>query len=405
MTESYETQLINVDVTLATAVETLAAGGNEPHALKMVWRVGGSTFKPYFVDLDLVENSSRKIRQTLEKIVKKGVEGDIRGGGLLLKELAGRGYELYELLFIEPNGARGQEVRDWLETREPGRYRMNVTVDSRIHIPWGLVYDVEPSELTGEPGDEGIELYQDFWCFKYMLSSIYNKFTPKDIGEQPMPADIFKILSVMHKEEFDKAFEHLSDGEREILSWITDNYEYKDHIYESKDLFQRWERVRSEINLLYFYCHADENKLELSPQDIIEMEDFIRKVSRPGTSIGKSGCMVFLNGCVTAVGKRTGGFMEATGRSGFCGFIGTEAPIPKLFALRFGIAFLYYFLYKQMPVYRIMDELRRQHWPLGLLYSTCCHPDMRIKWPVAQPPLSAAPQGNYSCVPVGDLYD
>ena len=53
----------------------------------------------------------------------------------------------------------------------------------------------------------------------------------------------------------------------------------------------------------------------------------------------KTACLVFVNGCCTATGHADGGFLEATGMQGFYGFIGTEANVPDVFALRFGLDF------------------------------------------------------------------
>ena len=112
-----------------------------------------------------------------------------------------------------------------------------------------------------------------------------------------------------------------------------------------------------------------------------------------------------MNGCQTAIGAPNkafdDGFMEVTGQLGFCGFIGTEAKIPDLFAMRFAADFFFHLLYDEMTVGEIMDKLRRDHWPLGLVYSSCCHPLFRIRRatsaPVARParnlcdePLTAA---------------
>ena len=81
--------------------------------------------------------------------------------------------------------------------------------------------------------------------------------------------------------------------------------------------------------------------------------------------------IVFLNGCHTAVGDPGGGFLEATGGSGFCGFIGTETGIPDVFALRFGSAFLCQIL-RGGTVTEVMSALRAAHWPLSLVYGTYC---------------------------------
>jgi hypothetical protein len=96
-------------------------------------------------------------------------------------------------------------------------------------------------------------------------------------------------------------------------------------------------------------------------------------------SVNKEVCLVFLNGCHTAVGSAEEGFLEVTGNTGFCGFLGVETVVPDIFAWRFGMAFFYYFFTKGWTVAQVMQQLRGEHWPLSLLYSAYCHPELRVK--------------------------
>src|SRR5262249_20866559 len=88
-----------------------------------------------------------------------------------------------------------------------------------------------------------------------------------------------------------------------------------------------------------------------------------------------------LNGCFTAASEADESFLIAIGQPGFFGFIGTEAAIPDDFALRFGQEFVRRFCDSGNPLFHVMDELWREHWPLGLLYSIYCSPDIRTRPP------------------------
>ena len=70
--------------------------------------------------------------------------------------------------------------------------------------------------------------------------------------------------------------------------------------------------------------------------------------------------------------------MEATAYRGYCGFIGAEGKIPDVFALRFANAFLTRLIYTGKTAGAIMDELRRDFWPLSLAYNLSCHPGFRF---------------------------
>jgi hypothetical protein len=71
--------------------------------------------------------------------------------------------------------------------------------------------------------------------------------------------------------------------------------------------------------------------------------------------------------------------------------------VPDIFALRFGLDFLYYFFCKGWNVSRIMDHLRTEHWPLGLIYSTYCRRDFSTGQAIQ--PLELTLAGNFSEIP------
>ena len=112
-------------------------------------------------------------------------------------------------------------------------------------------------------------------------------------------------------------------------------------------------------------------------------------------------CSVDLpHGCSTAVGGDNKGFIEAMTREGFCGFIGTETDIPNIFAFRFGAAFLHYMLETGWPVLDVVNTMRREHWPLSLLYQIYASPTFRIPrdvvvstWPASTSNFSLGPLG------------
>ena len=92
--------------------------------------------------------------------------------------------------------------------------------------------------------------------------------------------------------------------------------------------------------------------------------------------------------------------MQATAYGGYCGFIGTEAKIPDVFALRFANAFLTRLKYTGRKAVAIMGELRRDFWPLSLAYNLSCHPDFRFV-PKANESAPALALPNFSQDPIG----
>ena len=92
--------------------------------------------------------------------------------------------------------------------------------------------------------------------------------------------------------------------------------------------------------------------------------------------------------------------MEATARTGYCGFIGTEAKIPDVFALRFANAFLTRLIYSGKKAITVMNELRGDFWPLSLAYNLSCQPDFRFV-PKEEDSIPALPLPDFSRDPIG----
>ena len=360
----------------------------------------------YFVDINEIERLSAEVRKSLRRFVGQCMDsrsGGVARSGAHLKDLAQHGNNLYWALFDNVSGQPepAQYVRD-LVSQAAGSYRMNVSVDDRTYIPWGLVYDGDPTRLSGDPGDVDIGHYADFWCLKYLVSCTYTSARVRALAA-PKSVSIFKLISALHKDAFTSAESLLAPGEPEtqVLGWLRELFSGTkafDSVYTKGELFDSW-GTNAELDMLFFYCHANPTSVAFSGTELLEMteiNDFKRRLAlQRGQKSPSSACLFFMNGCSTAVGDPGGGFLEVSGRHGSCGFIGTETEVPDLYAFRFGLGFLYHFLKEGRPVYEVMDKMRRQHWPLSLVYSTYCSPVLRV----APPTAPAAPQvdfGNFS---------
>lgn len=340
--------------------------------LKVTWTYKGLSWPAYSIDRDLVRRKSEEVRRDLKSLVKHALENGEHGckaSGAILKAIAESGHKLYLALFQGEKGQGNPErIRHWLAERTE-ELRFTFVVDERVHIPWGLVYDSDPSLLSGNPEDIELLHYLNFWCIKYRLASVYARIDPS-IQTEPKSGDKFHVLPILNKEAFEKAFSALEVKEEQgaftsLLSSLDSP------VYKTEDMFDRCGQLREVDCLLYFYCHADGANLSLDINERVSIDDLRLKWKRNELSAGESTCIVFLNGCHTAAGDPGGGFLEATGGPGFAGFIGTETEIPDVFALRFGYAFLCRVL-RGGTVTEIMSSLRTAHWPLSLVYGTYC---------------------------------
>jgi hypothetical protein len=311
--------------------------------LKVTW----AGFLSYFVNYGNIQKITERIRDALSSVVMDCQSGGADSTGASLKLLAAHGRDLHDELFIDAGGSEQAPdvVREYFYRHVDTR--VTISIDETIQIPWGLIYGGNPDLLPSEPSTVAAPTYSEFWCLKHKVSSVFYRITPERVASA-IPADTLKLLPVIHQKVFDKVRLLLSvEWEKDWLDWILETYK---PVYSTADFKEQWKEGVAQIGLLYFYCHADPNRLEFSATDRIEADQLGREFARAAKQIGKRdwSCLLFLNGCSTAAQAPRSeppgsAFLEAAGQIGICGFIGTEAEVPDLFGLRFSMEFLYFF--------------------------------------------------------------
>lgn len=341
---------------------------------KLTWNLPDWPDRHYHVDRTLLQDCGDEVRKALQEMVDDARSKKALGPSL--KKLAIAGAGLREAIFL----GRGKEaveaefVRDQLPLTA-NVWRLLITLDERVYVPWGLAYDGDPTLLPDNSAKITPASYAGFWCLKYSVCTLHSVLDPTGLLK-PRSNDEVLMLRIINKPCWDTAEKGVPPNEKTFFDGVWARS--KNPITTSDEFFKAWKQWHKDVDLLYLYCHANGKKLALSGTDVISTTKFRMNV-RHDAHHTRPVCLVFLNGCQTAIGADRGGFMEATGDTGFCGFIGTEAEIPDLFALRFAADFFGHLLYDEMTVAEIMQNLRNQHFPLSLVYSTCCHPQFKIK--------------------------
>jgi hypothetical protein len=342
---------------------------------KLTWQDPQEPERHYHVDKTLLQNTGKQVRDALQLLVDNARSQVPLGPSM--KKLAQAGADLRRAIFR----GRGREIEDATYVRDkllphlPGPSTLLISLDERIYIPWGLAYDGDSDELPENPAKIDPDLYAGFWCLKYQVCTLHSIVDASGV-KKPRAYDEVQMLTIINQVCWDAAEKDIPKEEGDMFKNALARS--KPLITSSKEFFATWGQSHAQIDLLYLYCHAKGNKLALSGEDEISITKFQLEVNHDPPQ-NYPVCLVFLNGCQTAIGAEGGGFMEATGSLGFCGFIGTEAKVPDLFAMRFATDFFSYLLYGEITVGEIMEKLRRQHWPLSLVYSTCCLPAFKIR--------------------------
>jgi hypothetical protein len=280
---------------------------------------------------------------------------------------------LYKALFVgqtQQDRNNAERARNWLErSLRPTADTITFRLPSRIHFPWGLIYDQPPN-----PDADQSEFKKNFWCEKYSATVHYFTNLP-EWEEKAWPRPPFDLLFGADSEVWSATHDKLEVHEKNRLFSLLRHPAQP--MFKIEDLSKQWNDHKVDIPhaLLTFFCHASGDQLSmggvtLSSNDFEEL--FVRNEDSPPT-------LVFLAGCNTAVGELHKGFFKATTAPGYCGFIGTEVKVPDIFTLRFVAHFFDRFFSSGESVAEVLHALRMQHWPLSLVFSVCCSSDLRLE--------------------------
>jgi hypothetical protein len=348
--------------------------------LKVVWCEGGDIplcFEAYFVYRSQIDQCAQECRKLLNALVESYLQGAYDRYAEILRNLARQGSNLFYLLFdgaAENREYAASVIKPWLASLEEGS-RMTIFSDASLNVPWNVLFDGDERNVPATSVD--LADYSAFWAFKYKLAVLYGGMAPKFL-RIPRDRSTFKALSILNREIFDHARGLLTPNEVDTLeSYLL----YPEGSAQTtEECKSKWALLEKADCLLYFFTHASGVEIKLSSQDTLNVVDLKRKFLDPRRrGSGKiPEALIVLNGCNTGVGKLDSSFMTATSEAGCCGFIGTEADLPTRFAIRFGMGLLHRILFAGESALEALDEMRRQHWPLGMLYTCYSHPDFRV---------------------------
>ena len=340
---------------------------------RVVWMRNNLPYRPYFIDASDIDAVSAAIRAALETLVLHSTRGAFAGGRRteavpILRALLGHGYTLYDTLFTTADGdaqATADHIRDDLRKRGD-RPTIWFRIDDSIHVPWALMSD---APAPAPPDDGTPASYPSLWALKYSVATIYDALMSAEDLHPPHDAETFAVVAGVHRGFHEKAREQVAaTNEAAVFEVLEQRYDAP--ATNSTELLNRWNDRERTIGLLYLYCHGSQKQVGFEHGDLLDTAVFKRdykKKSYPPR------CLVFLNGCHTAAG----GFLKATGRAGFYGFIGAETVVPFAFAHRFGAAVIAS-LYAGERLHAVLDRLRKQHWPLSLVYGLYAYPFLEL---------------------------
>jgi len=332
----------------------------------------------------------RKRVEDLGRRYRQNSDPDARWNAMLeeVRDVAQAGRELRSLLFGE------REARD-IEERlklSNGRLTFAVNYNVPVHPPYGLMFGYSGSKTASVDLKEP-ELRTEFWRDMHEVSIVYltSDRTPSLTEFTGAPLTLrsegIEVFGAFHQGALTHVQKHFP------VQW-TDNV-----AYSGRQLKTQFTQRAADTNILYFFCHADGQKLTIGSVDDDEDDNCFWPASLRAMILDR--CpppkgLILLNGCKTAVLHGNGAWLRAARTGGFVGFVGTEATIPTTFAWSFGNDFLKYILSEGKTPLEALKILWKRHWPLSLLYGLCCIADMQIMPPTKTDYLSDIVNTNYS---------
>lgn len=406
---------LKLNVGVASAVETVtlgrpveAAGAVKPRALSLWIDYIGSGFKVSFLgpneassfmiplQLQELELEIGKARKALQNIVEFQEKGDLvyqsdttvsaTAKNKTLPMLARAGFLLFQAIFN--HAGSGQPAKDFgKRLREFAKGEtLNIQIISKqMMLPWGILYLADRFDPNNIDPDM-------FLGLKHIIEHAPMEPSmdfPPNIASAPQ-----LTVSLNLNQEIDKQMnfpliknqQKYWDAKKKKggLSLITRT--------SSTDLLNALADTSTPDQIAYFYCHAvsknlseggaNASTLQFGKNESVTLEDFI--LSAPSDIRLQGSPLVFINACESAELSPLfyNGFMPYFVDKGARGMIGTECPVPALFASEWAGKFFDQFLAGK-PLGQIFLDLRRDYFfnhnnILGLLYAVYCDADTAI---------------------------
>jgi hypothetical protein len=312
---------------------------------------------------------AKKSRDILDQLANWAKDKDEDRLCELLHSLAYEGSRLRFLIFDCPAQAEAvAQIEQWVVDRfSAGDKALTITSDPSLHVPWGLVYDGDPDALTGRA--RSITDYEQFWSLKFTLSLKFSAYEPLSRSRSLNES---RLLSVINSNVFARTKTDLPEVQfQELWNVLNKPVGIAFNLERCNELINE---AASKNTLFHFFGHGNEGVLDLGAEsiDVVRFKMMMTKLLERGTQrSNRTYNVVFLNACDTAAGQLDANFRYAASQPGLCGFVATEAPVPRKFAAEYGYRFLKAMVIEGKSIASTMSELRHDPalWPLSLLYS------------------------------------
>ncbi|MBW4617270.1 MAG: CHAT domain-containing protein [Desmonostoc vinosum HA7617-LM4] len=370
-------------------------------------------------------NAIARVRQKLHSMsaTKEGyqfkTQGDMQLLNTWLPQLADAGRSLYRLLLPENKASlplgedRGEKLRAALKPDSVIQVNPMKPILGlgKVTIPWALLYErqVKTSkeihvceeflnhdiDCTGCPFQDNYKFVcpHAFWGYRYAIEQL-PAWTSGELPQTPTLVwqiannqPLYINLNVWRNFRFWKNHKSKIEQLGSVKMLVAE---------EINDLEIIWANHSSDLDIVYFYCHGGIDETEQQPY--LELSD--DKISSNFLEACEINWqhrpLVLLNGCATGdYGPDSYiSLIDDFRVAGASGVIGTECPVPELFAELYAFTLLER-VFRGEPLGQAMLTVRREMLqqklnPLGLVYSLYAPYEIALARAIAQPAIGIA---------------
>lgn len=333
-------------------------------------------------------------------------QGDMELLNTWLPALANVGHSLYRAIVSKNKGNtfgedRGEKLRAALK---PDTVIQVNPVLGKVTIPWALLYErnirysqrvrvceqfaERDTDCTGCPfkDDSKVVCPHAFWGYRHAIEQL----PAWTSNELPQP------LALIRQIANDRPLSLNFNVCREFLLW--QEHLPKIEALGSVKMLEAdeipaleliWENDGATLDLIYFYCHGGVEESSKQPYLALSGERIYSNFLEDFEQRWQHHPLVLLNGCGTGdYGPESYiSLIDDFRAAGASGVIGTECPVPEMFAEPYAIALLGR-LFRGEPLGQAMLAVRRELLrenlnPLGLVYSLYAAHEITLTVPVA----------------------
>jgi WD40 repeat protein len=359
---------------------------NHDDRVEFIWSEGGRPFDPYVItgrDLEELRNKAAGARDALESVVtawsQHGWGNETR---LRARDLAETGRALFHRILPlhskDVDADKVARIRDWLEHLQTAQDRTSLAIvvqeaaritANECSIPWNLVYDTTPkySDAVLRGGSDE-ERWLAFWGLRYNLSSTQRVAPLGRLARWDVPPHLVVVVDeVIYKGLQKEQRAELDAFLRGKAATVGSLAALPEELEDGKPL------------LLYWLGHATPEYLQLGERETVTPGELGARLLKYFERDPSLRILVFLNACRTGEAGKQESFVGVLRHLNFCqGAILTERQTIDNFANEIGLDFLKGFLEDGLSVGELLDRIRLDHAPLGLIYRAHCPPEIRV---------------------------